>query len=339
MAETSARLLRLLSLLQARRDWTGAELAARLGVTTRTIRYDVDRLRGLGYPVDARPGVAGGYRLGTGGALPPLLLDDDEAVAVAVGLRTAATGSIAGIEETSVRALAKLQQVLPSRLRRRVSAFQAYALPVPSSGPRVDPDVLTMIASACRDHERLRFDYHAHSGVPSRRSVEPYRLVNDRQRWYLVAWDDDRDAWRTFRVDRIEPRPPAGPRFTPRALPPDPEIAAQVARGAGQATWRYRARVIVDAPAAYVRGRMPIPVEVEPLGDNRCAFEPGSDNPEMLALYLGMLDADFAIVGSPELVAALGKLARRYQRAVGASQRSSQRSSRQARQRPSGLNP
>ena len=167
MAETSARLLRLLSLLQARRDWTGTELAVRLGVTTRTIRHDVDRLRGLGYPVDARPGVAGGYRLGSGGALPPLLLDDEEAVAVAVGLRTAASGSVAGIEEASVRALAKLQQVLPSRLRPRVSAFQAYALPVPSRGPQVDPDVLTMIASACRDHERVRFDYRAHSGAPA----------------------------------------------------------------------------------------------------------------------------------------------------------------------------
>jgi len=320
MPETSARLLRLLSLLQARRDWTGTELAARLGVTTRTIRHDVDRLRGLGYPVNARPGVAGGYRLGADGALPPLLLDDEEAVAVVIGLRTAASGSVAGIEETSVRALAKLQQVLPSRLRHRVSAFQAYALPVPSRGPVVDPDVLTLIASACRDHDQLRFDYRAHSGAASRRSVEPYRLVHDRQRWYLVAWDTDRDALRTFRVDRISPRLPAGPRFTPRALPSDQEIAAQVARGAGEATWRYRARVIVHAPAAYVRDRLPIPVEVESLGDDRCAFEPGSDYPEMLALYLGLLDADFTIVDSPELVDALRKLTRRYQRAIDASQ-------------------
>ncbi len=319
MLETSARLLRLLSLLQARRDWTSAELAARLGVTTRTIRNDMSRLRRLGYPVDARPGVTGGYRLGTGGALPPLLLDDDEAVAVAVGLRTAASGSIAGIEETSVRALAKLQQVLPSRLRRRVGAFQTYALPVPSRGPQVDPDVLTLIASACRDHERLRFDYRAHSGTASRRLVEPYRLVNDRRRWYLVAWDTDQDAWRTFRADRIEPRTPTGPRFTPRALPPDQEIAAQVARGASEATWRYRARVIVHAPPAHVRGRLPIPVEVESLGEDRCAFEPGSDNPQMLALYLGMLDADFTIVDSPELIDALRQLTRRYQRAIDAS--------------------
>jgi len=318
MPETSARLLRLLSLLQVRRDWTGTELAARLGVTTRTVRHDVDRLRGLGYPVDARPGVAGGYRLGTGGSLPPLLLDDEEAVAIAVGLRTAASGSVAGIEETSVRALAKLQQMLPARLRHRVSAFQA-ALPVPSRGPRVDPDVLTLIASACRDHERLRFDYQAHSGNASRRDVEPYRLVHDRQRWYLVAWDTGRDAWRTFRADRIEPRPPAGPRFTPRALPPDREIAAQVARGVGEATWRYRARVIVHAPAAHVRDRLPIPVPVQSLAEDRCAFEPGSDHPQMLALYLGLLDADFTIAGSPELVAALDGLAGRYRRAVRAS--------------------
>jgi predicted DNA-binding transcriptional regulator YafY len=148
--------------------------------------------------------------------------------------------------------------------------------------------------------------------------VEPYRLVNDRRRWYLVAWDLDRDAWRTFRVDRIEPRMPAGPRFTPRALPPDHEVAAQVARGVGEAPWRYRARVVVHAPATYVQSRLPIPVDVEPLGD-RCAFEPGSDHPELLALYLGMLDADFEVVDSPELVAALRKLAARYQRAIDAS--------------------
>ncbi|HEX6855697.1 MAG TPA: YafY family protein [Streptosporangiaceae bacterium] len=317
MPGTSARLLRLLSLLQARRDWTGTELAARLGVTTRTIRNDVERLRGLGYPVAARPGAAGGYRLGAGGALPPLLLDDEEAVAVAVGLRAAAGSSIVGIEESSVRALVKLQQVLPSRLRRKVSAFQSSALALPARGPQVDPEVLTMIASACRDHWLLRFDYQAHSGTAGRRVVEPYRLVNDRRRWYLVAWDTGRDAWRTFRVDRIEPRPPAGPRFTPRALPPDREIAAQVARGIGEATWRYRARVIVHAPAAHVRGRMPIPVEVESLGENQCAFEPGSDHPEMLALYLGLLDADFTIVDSPALIAALSRLTRRYQRAIG----------------------
>jgi predicted DNA-binding transcriptional regulator YafY len=319
MLETSARLLRLLSLLQARRDWTGTELAERLGVTTRTVRNDVERLRALGYPVDARPGVAGGYRLGAGGALPPLLLDDEEAVAVAIGLRTAASRSISGFEETSVRALAKLQDILPARLRHRVSAFQSHLVPVPAFGPRVDPDVLTAIAGACRDQQRLRFDYRAHSGAVTRRDVEPYRLVSDRQRWYLVAWDLGRDAWRTFRVDRVDPRVPTGPRFAPRDLPPDREIAAWVARGVGEATWRYRARVIVHAPADHVRGRLPIPIDVEPLGDDRCAFEPGSDHPELLALHLGMLDADFEIVDAPELAEALGRLAERFRRAYSAS--------------------
>ncbi len=323
MLETSARLLRLLSLLQSRRDWTSADLATRLGVTTRTIRNDMRRLRTLGYPVDARPGVAGGYRLGTHGALPPLLLDDEEAVAVAVGLRTAASGSVAGVEEASVRALAKLQQVLPSRLRHRISAFRSSTMLMPSRGPQVDPDVLTVVAAASRDHDRLRFDYVAHSGVASRRSVEPYRLVNDHRRWYLVAWDTDRDDWRTFRVDRIEPSLPTGPRFTPRALPPDREIAAQVARGVAEAPWRYLARVIVHAPAAYVRDRLPVPLEVKSLADGRCEFVPGSDHPEMLALYLGMLGADFTILDSPELVDALRDLTKRFQRAIDVSEEAS----------------
>jgi predicted DNA-binding transcriptional regulator YafY len=319
MLETSARLLRLLSLFQGRRDWTGAELADRLGVSTRTVRNDIGRLRDLGYPVDARPGVDGGYRLGVGAALPPLLLDDEEAVAVAVGLRTAAGGSISGIEESSVRALAKLQQVLPSRLRHRVGAFQAYALATPSDGPRVDPDVLTTIAGACRDHERLRFEYRTHAGAMSQRSVEPYRLVNDRRRWYLVAWDLDRGDWRTSRLDRMTPRAPTGPRFTPRPLPPDAELAAHVARAAHTATWRYRARVVVQASAAYVQARLPIPMDVLPLGDDRCVFEPGSDHAEMLALYIGLLDADFTVLDSPELVNALRTLRTRYDRAITAS--------------------
>jgi predicted DNA-binding transcriptional regulator YafY len=317
MAETSARLLRLLSLLQARRDWTSTELASRLGVTTRTIRNDVDRLRGLGYPVDARPGVTGGYRLGAGGALPPLLLDDEEAVAVAIGLRTAANGSVAGIEETAVRALAKLQQMLPPRLRHRIGAFESQTLLMPARGPQADPDVLTLIGSACRDRERLRFDYRAHNGATTRRDVEPYRLINDRRRWYLFAWDVDRDDWRTFRADRIGPRtPPHGPRFTQRKLPPDEEIMARVARGVGEATWRYRARVIVHAPAEHVRSKLPIPVDVSPITGQSCVFEPGSDHPEMLALYLGMLDADFTVEDSPELAGALRKLSDRYQRAI-----------------------
>src|SRR5438067_4262924 len=208
MLETSARLLRLLSPLQTPREWTGTELAERLDVTTRTVRNDVERLRELGYPVHGTRGSAGGYRLGAGAAVPPLLLDDEEAVAVAVSLSTATGGGITGIEETSLRALAKLEQVLPSRLRRRVEALRTYAVPVPpdSPGPRVDAEILTLVTAACRDHERLRFDYASHDGSQSRRLVEPYRLVHWGRRWYLVGWDVDRTDWRTFRVDRLRPR-------------------------------------------------------------------------------------------------------------------------------------
>ncbi|HEX8133791.1 MAG TPA: YafY family protein [Actinomycetes bacterium] len=312
---TSARLLRLLSLLQARRDWSGPELADRLGVTTRTVRNDVQRLRDLGYPVHATPGVAGGYRLGAGAALPPLLLDDDEAVAVAVGLRTAAGGTVTGIQETSMRALAKLEQVLPSRLRHQVNALQTATVEIPASGPTVDPAVLTAVAGACRDQQRLRFDYRGHDGSASRRTVEPHRLVHERGRWYLVAWDLDRQDWRTFRADRVQPRTPTGPRFTPRE-PPGGELATYLLRGVGAATWRYRARVRVHAPAAAVAERVPPAVLVEAVDDHSCIVSAGSDTPHMLAVYLGMLDADFEVEEPPELVERLRTLAGRYRRAV-----------------------
>ena len=219
MLETAARLLRLLALLQARRDWSGPELAGQLGVTTRTVRNDVARLRRLGYPVHATPGLAGGYRLGVGAALPPLLLDDEEAVAVAVGLRTAAGGTVTGIEETSRRALAKLEQVLPSRLRSRVNALQTYTVSAPARGPTVDADILTAIAAACRDRQRLRFDYRTHDGTGGARVVEPHRLVHTGRRWYLLAWDNDRHDWRTFRVDRMQPRLPTPPTCWPPTSP------------------------------------------------------------------------------------------------------------------------
>jgi predicted DNA-binding transcriptional regulator YafY len=319
MRATPERLLRMLSLLQQRRDWTSSELSDRLGVTTRTIRNDVARLRELGYPLEARPGVSGGYRLGSEDALPPLLLDDDEAVAVAVSLRTAANGSVAGIEDTSLRALAKLHQVLPSRLRHRVAALEASTLPMPFRGARVDPDVLAVVSLACRDHERLRFDYQAHSADMTRRDVEPYRLVHDRRRWYLFAWDVDKTDWRIFRVDRVTPKTPTGPRFAPRALPADSAIAAYVDKGVKEAHWRFRAKVLVHASADHVRRHMPLPVRVRSLGDERCLFEPGSDNPELLAVYLGFLDADFEVVDSPELVEALRGVVAKYQRAVESS--------------------
>ena len=237
-------------------------------------------------------------------------------MAVAIGLRTAATGSVAGIEETSLRALAKLQQMLPARLRHRLSAFQAYALPVPSRGPRVDPEVLTTIASACRDHERLRFDYRAHSGAVSRRSANRigWSTTGSAGTW----WPGTQAARRgdPFGSTGSNPRGPGRAALRAPCASARPADRGAGGRGGRTAPWHYRARVIVHAPAAYVRERLPIPVPVESLGEDRCAFEPGSDHPEMLALYLGLLDADFEIADSPELAAALHKLADRYQRAI-----------------------
>jgi predicted DNA-binding transcriptional regulator YafY len=314
--DTSERLLKLLSLLQARPDWTGQELAERLEVTTRTVRNDVERLRRLGYPVKASPGVGGGYRLGAGAALPPLLLDDEEAVAVAVGLRTAAGGAVAGIEETSLRALIKLEQVLPSRLRHRVNALHGAMVTVPGGGPTVDAGVLTAIAAAIRDRQRLRFDYRHHDGTASVRDVEPHRMVSWGRRWYLVAFDTERQDWRTFRVDRIAPRLPTGPRFGPRKVPGG-DVTAYVEQTVGRATWRYRARVLLHAPAAQLAAKLPPAVELEPVDDHRCIASVGADDPYVLALHLGLLDVDFELVDAPELATALGKLAGRYTRARG----------------------
>jgi predicted DNA-binding transcriptional regulator YafY len=310
-------LLRLLSLLQTPRDWTGTELAERLEVSPRTIRNDIERLRGLGYPVHATRGSIGGYRLAAGATLPPLLLEDDEAVALAVGLRTAAGGAVTGIEETSLRALAKLEQVLPARLRRRVNALQTYTVLVSHRrGPTVDPDVLTVLAGTCRDHNGLRFDYADRGGVASQRRVEPHRLVNWGQRWYLVAWDTDRTDWRTFRVDRIRPHLPPGPRFTPRDLSDD-DVAALVSRGVPAAARRFQARVTVHAPAAAISERIgPWVGTVEAIDDGRCILDTGADSLEILAVYLGMLDADFTVIEPPELVAHLQALAGRYARAA-----------------------
>jgi predicted DNA-binding transcriptional regulator YafY len=333
MLETSARLLRLLGLLQVRRDWAGSELAGRLGVSTRTLRTDVERLRSLGYPVEARSGVAGGYRLGAGGELPPLLLDDEEAVAVAVGLRTAAAGGVAGIEETSVRALVKLEQVLPGRLRHRVRAVAGATVAVGGGGPRVDAEVLTAVAGAIRDRERLRFDYAGGSGggvweseprgnegktaqVVPPRTVEPHRLVAWGRRWYLVAWDNEREDWRTFRVDRMSLRTPNGARFVPRELPEE-DVADFVRRSVGEASWQYRARVKVFASAEYVKNRMPIPIEPEVIDEDACIVELGSDDPHQLALWLGLMDADFDALDAPELAAAVRELGDRYHRAAG----------------------
>jgi predicted DNA-binding transcriptional regulator YafY len=315
--ETSAaRLLRMLSLLQARRDWTGPELAQRLEVSERTVRNDVERLRNLGYPIDATRGAAGGYRLGAGGQLPPLLLDDDEAVAIVLGLR-AATG-LAGVEETSLRALTKLEHVLPHRLRRRVAALNTYAVSVPadSPSPQVDAELLSTLAGSCRDTERLRFEYLAHAGDSSRRDVEPHRLINWDRRWYLLAWDVDRRDWRTFRVDRISPRLPTGPRFTPRPLPSD-DLAAYVSRNVSTAAWRHNATVIVHAPAAIIAERIPPAAgNVEARDERSCLFHTGADSLDTIVVHLSLLGVNFEITDPPDLVDRVRELANRYTLAV-----------------------
>jgi predicted DNA-binding transcriptional regulator YafY len=317
MVESAARLLRLLALLQARRDWPGPDLAERLDVDVRTVRRDVERLRGLGYPVHATPGVAGGYRLGAGAALPPLLLDDDEAVAVAVGLRTAANGTVAGIEETSVRALAKLEQVLPARLRHRVNAFDGVTVPLTAGVVPVDPEVLTVIAAACRDRQRLRFDYESHTGSASERTVEPLRLAFTGRRWYLLAYDVDREDWRTFRADRIAAPPVPRFRFAPRE-PPDEDLAAYLARSISSAPYKFVVRIVVHAPAEVVAERIgPSIGLVEALDEHTCVVHSGMNSFEETPFYLARWEFDFDVVGPPELVDRLRSIAARFTRAIG----------------------
>jgi len=317
MHGTSGRLLKLLSLLQTRRDWPGAELADRLDVSPRTIRRDVERLRELGYPVEASTGPFGGYRLHAGTAMPPLLLDDDEAVAIAVGLRTAAGASVTGIEETAIRALVKLEQVLPSHLRRRVNALQSVTSTLPATGPLVDPEALTTIAGACRDRERLRFAYSARDATESRRLVEPHSLVNLGRRWYLVAWDCDRDDWRTFRVDRIERPSLAAVRFAARSLPGDADAAAYVAANLRQSPNRYNARITIQAPAAELAEQMPwLRESLTPLDEATCEYRPSDDSLHWLAMRVGMIGVDFEVHEPPELIDAVRALGERCRRAA-----------------------
>src|SRR3954464_7085127 len=312
MLETSSRLLELLSLLQARREWSGAELADRLEVGVRTVRRDMERLRRLGYPVSATRGVAGGYRLGAGASLPPLLLDEEEAVAVAVGRRTAASVGVAGIEETAVRALGKLEQVLPTRLRRRVNAVGAATVPYPGTRPAGHPPTPATNARArraprapppapCRDAEPLRFAYRAHDGTSTRRLVEPHRLVHTGRRWYLVAWDTDRADWRPSRAARVA-RPAPARRFVPRE-PPAADIAAYVARSVSSARDRYQARVLLKAPIEQVQSRVPHAVgTLERIDERSCLLRTGSDWLGGLAVYVAEIGVDFEVLDPPEFV-------------------------------------
>ena len=317
MSDAASRLLDLLSLLQGRRDWPGGELAERLEVSPRTVRRDVGRLRALGYPVESLTGPAGGYRLRAGTAMPPLLLDEEEAIAIAVGLRTAARASVTGIEETSIRALVKLEQVLPAHLRRRVAALGSATIAVPQTGPSVDPQHLTTIAAACRDSECLRFDYRSREGALTRREVEPLSLVNLGRRWYLVAWDRAREDWRTFRIDRLTRPAATGKRFTVRPLPAK-DAAAYVEQSITGARSRYEARVTVHAPAAQIQARLPwLAGSLERIDAERCEYRTSDDNLEWLAVRVAMLGADIEVHEPPELIAQLEVLGERLRRAAG----------------------
>ncbi len=284
-------------------------------MTSRTLRRDVDKLRSLGYPIHSTPGTEGGYQLGAGSTMPPLLLDDAEAVAVALGLRHTATGTIEGVEDASVRALAKIEQILPPRLGRRVAALQAVVVTPVVQPSSVDARTLTVIASACRDHQVLRFRYHDRAGSESSRSVEPHRLVNLWQRWYLVAWDSGRSDWRTFRVDRIERRLTLGSRFTPRPLPAR-DLAEYVSQGGWRAApCRARIKMLVNAEV-FADRLYPGFGLIEPIDGQSCWLDTGASSYESLAMHLALLGVDFEVTGPPELQEQVRRMAERYRRAA-----------------------
>jgi predicted DNA-binding transcriptional regulator YafY len=318
MSDTSSRLLKLLSLLQTPREWPGGELAERLQVSRRTVRRDIERLRDLGYPVEAAMGAQGGYRLVAGAAMPPLLLDDEEAVAVAVGVSSAARQAIQGIEEASLRALTKLERVLPSRLRYRVSALNAATVAMPAvGGPTVDPERLTTLAAAIANSERVRFDYLGGDGTASRRLTEPHRLVPVGRRWYLLAYDDDRDDWRIFRIDRIEHLRLTGARTVPRE-PPAEDAAAYVTGRLYSLAPTYQAVVTLHAPAADVARRLgDAAAELVPIDERTCRLHTHADTLDWLALRLVMLGCEFEVHRPPELAEHLRTLGARLTRAAG----------------------
>lgn len=296
--DPSVRLLRLLSLLPARPWWSGPELAGRLEVSARTLRRDVTRLRELGYPVSATGGREGGYRLGAGGRLPPLLLDDDEAVATTIGLQLA---TVAGVGTSAVVALGKLDQVLPPRLRERVRALQESTVQLPGPArPALDPSVLTTLATGCRDGEGLRFTYQNHAGQVSERRVEPYQIVHSGNWWYLVARDRDRQAWRTFRIDRITAVVATGQRH--RITDP-PDAVALVLEGTKLAIRRYEARILLELPYEQAQRAFPpvYGVVVEDASEGRSILRVAADDLPSLATYAAGLSYDFEVLDPPEL--------------------------------------
>ncbi len=318
MANTSSRTLRLLSLLQARRYWPGSELADRLEVSVRTLRRDIDRLRELGYPVEAARGVDGGYQLAAGASLPPLALDDEEAVALAVGLRAATASAVAPMAEPALRALAKVVQVMPARLRRQVDALQAMTVTA-SWGPAAsspEPALLLVAAQAARASEGLVLDYTAADGNRSERRVEPHRLVSLGRRWYLVAYDLDRQAWRNFRLDRITSMTPNGRRFRPRELPVE-DAAAFVRQNISAAPTNYDVRAILHCSPDTARSRLGRWAELEEGPDGHCRLTIRTESLEWAAMALGSVGVELADVRPPELVTLLVDWSERFARAAG----------------------
>jgi predicted DNA-binding transcriptional regulator YafY len=319
VSHPGSRTLRLLSLLQSRRFWSGAELAERLEVSARTLRRDIDRLRQLGYPVEAQRGVDGGYQLAPGAVLPPLVLDDDEAVAIGVGLQSAIQGgTVVGIEEASVRALTKVVHVMPSRLRRQIDALAAVTDPAPwaQSAASVDADVLVSLAQACRDGERLGFTYTARGGEQTTRSVDPHRLVLLGRLWYLVAWDLSRFDWRTFRLDRLTAPGTTGHHVMPRELPGG-NAAEFVKSSIDGLPSRHQVEALVHAPAPRVRERIGRWATLEEAGDDRCLLRMSADTLDWPSMVLGNTEAEFEVLSPPALVDHLRDWAERFGRAVG----------------------
>ena len=315
MLTTSARLFRLLSQLQVPGVHSGDGLASELGVTTLTVRSDIAALRELGYRIDAAPGVAGGYQLGSGKRLPPLLLDDDEAVAVALGLTSSAALAGSDLATASMRALSKIIAMLPSRLRPRLATLAHTAVAIPISTTPVASEDLQAIAVAIQRREHLRFTYSATSGNETQREVEPYRLALRAGRWYLLAWDPLRDDWRTFRVDRMRLRTPHTRRFVGRAEPPE-GFDAYLVKHIESATWQRRYRVRLAAPATVIRERAPKAVEVTADGPAACIVTVGSDSAAAVARYLSWWEVPFTVLDSAELKAEVRLLAQRYAQAA-----------------------
>jgi predicted DNA-binding transcriptional regulator YafY len=309
MANTSGRMLRLLSLLQTHRYWPGAELSERLEVSARTLRRDIDRLRDLGYQVDAVRGVAGGYQLRAGGSLPPLLLEDEEAVAIAVGLRTAAAGAVQGMEESSIQALTKVLSLMPPRLSRRMDALQSQTVPAPMRGPSVDAGILTTLAQGCRDDETVRFAYTARGAEETQRHVEPHRLVSLGRRWYLVAYDRDRQGWRSFRVDRVREAELSGVRYRPRELPAEDALAF-VQEGIAARPMKYAVRVRFAAASEVVSRQVGWWGTVE-AAEGGCVLTMNTESLDWPLAILAWVDAPYAIEGPAELVALAAATGRR----------------------------